>query len=87
MDTLNWLQVVDSKDIHTVNKDRLFLDLFIKEPWKKKNTKHIDIKDKMISEGSCDTKDWTLVILQQEYRNKLHFILKYDQMENSNFKL
>ncbi len=32
---------------------------------KEKNTKHIDIKDKMISEGSCDTKDWTLVILQK----------------------
>ncbi len=36
----------------------------------------------MISEGSCDTEDWS-----NDAENSINYILKYIQMENRYFKL
>ncbi len=41
----------------------------------------------MISEGSCDTEDWSKDAENSALITGINYILKYIQIENSHFKL
>ncbi len=41
----------------------------------------------MISEGSCDTKDWSNDAENSALISEINYILQYIQIENSSFKL
>ncbi len=42
---------------------------------------------RMISEGSCDTEDWSNYAENSALITEINYILKYIQKENSYFKL
>jgi len=41
----------------------------------------------MISEGSCDTEDWSNDAKNSALITEINYVFKYIKMENSNFKL
>ncbi len=41
----------------------------------------------MISEGSCDTEEWSNDAETQLLNHRIHLLLKYIQIDNSYFKL
>ncbi len=47
----------------------------------------INQHSRMISEGSCDTEDWSNDAQNSALITEINYILKYIQMENSYLKL